>query len=1197
MASNGDHVQNSVVRYDGPHSDTVHVEVQSPAKNRAKGERPGPRDQQRRGTLVLFERASAGSWWNPKFDSRVLEKGVQRYYFPYIRRRFQYALLFVLLASIAWAAFFGSMRQTPNWLYFVAGAVALAVLVVLMLLFTLLAVYQRHVQLTSLVLAVVLCGLLLASFLVEKSDISLVGSFAGSLEVLLLFYTFVPMPLYVCAPLGGLYSVLYECLVAYRNDVMNDAVFIGSKVALHLSLHLLGIHIFVLTQVRYRSNFWKVVQCVRARRDLRAEKQNLDNMIHSLMPKSVADQVMTSRTDKGRGGEEGGGGGGGGAGEPPGGDGRKKRSASTRHKGEIIFRSFNMNMMTDVSILFADIVGFTKMSSNKTAEHLVGLLNDLFGRFDALCTEAKCEKISTLGDCYYCVAGCPEPQPDHAECCVKMGLGMIRAIKEFDEDNHESVNMRVGVHTGTVLCGIVGTRRFKFDVWSNDVTLANIMESTGRPGKVHISEASYEQLHDKYLVEPGEDVEDLRSNKKLTERYDPAQSSFTIKHVQEDRTIKTYFITGIKPGAIDADGPAANSLIISLDIPETAEEPEEETSGNGAASVDPAQQENSVNGMSRATLLPGKRSSSCLEGTENDRLDDKDDHLDTSTVPFNEAWNNNNQMLPCDQLDQQMMDHLNKDTDLMQFSYRLPINRLTLFFNSSRLERDYRTHYFDSQEESVVASPRWQSLIEVFLSIVLLILLAVSAYAVFGVSVAFTLLFAVFLLMEVVVLVGILLDIKLGFLKSMWYREDRVSWGSLKKVWSRDEEDEQPRNVTWWKLHNFVGIVMATLPSTMVYANLTCDLVRQDDRQVLSFCFCLFVAMLSFCNFSMSCSMVKSFVACLVGLVLLVLLNIPFCDQVMDPTTATQNTTVAPLVSAMTTAATNSTTPSAPSTCRYLFSGEELRFEMILSVILILLLYCFLNRAFEISNRLSFHGSAQADKDTCSMQESKEQADWLLHNIIPVHVSDVVKSTHKYSKNHKDVGVIFATIINFNEFYDEGFKGGREYLRVLNELVSDYEDLLDRKCFKDVEKIKTISSSFMAASGLNEASRNANKHPNAHLFALMDFAVELQNAVTRFNESILNFNFVLNIGYNFGEVTAGVIGTTKLLYDIWGDTVNIASRMYSTGEPDHIQVPESTLSKLGEMFEFEYRGEIYVKGKGDMKTYLYKCKRPGAEWE
>lgn len=81
---------------------------------------------------------------------------------------------------------------------------------------------------------------------------------------------------------------------------------------------------------------------------------------------------------------------------------------------------------------------------------------------------------------------------------------MIEAIKQFDIERREGVNMRVGVHTGTVLCGIVGTKRFKFDVWSNDVTLANKLESTGKPGRVHLSEKTLNFLNDRYLTEEGD---------------------------------------------------------------------------------------------------------------------------------------------------------------------------------------------------------------------------------------------------------------------------------------------------------------------------------------------------------------------------------------------------------------------------------------------------------------------------------------------------------------------------------------------------------------------------------------------------------------------------------------------------------------------------------------------------------------------
>ena len=482
----------TAVRYNSSGKDHVRVSiVEAGSDGDSPHESILPRNSNQ---VILFERAS-GSWWNPKFDSNILEKEQWENYFPQTRRRFQYALYIILVACIAWCIFFGA-TQYENWMEFLFGALGLLVIIALAIGFTHTRYYKKYYLITSIVISIFLCGGILAQFSFKKSYVSSVGTFTASIEILIMMYTVIPMPLFVAIGLGATHSILYEILTAVRIENMQDPIFIAGKILLHLCIHIMGIHIFIMSQVGQRSTFWKIGQSVMAQRDLQMEQKIKEQMIHSLMPPSVAEEIMNTQGDATEQNES---------------SRTQKRNSRAKKtdKGEIIFRPFNMSTMDSVSILFADIVGFTKMSSNKTAAHLVGLLNDLFGRFDTLCNDSGCEKISTLGDCYYCVSGCPKPRSDHAKCCVEMGLGMIKAIKEFDRDNNESVNMRVGVHTGTVLCGIVGTQRFKFDVWSNDVTLANTMESSGLPGKVHISDASLEFLDNEYTVEQGPDVQGM----------------------------------------------------------------------------------------------------------------------------------------------------------------------------------------------------------------------------------------------------------------------------------------------------------------------------------------------------------------------------------------------------------------------------------------------------------------------------------------------------------------------------------------------------------------------------------------------------------------------------------------------------------------------------------------------------------------
>ena len=124
-------------------------------------------------------------------------------------------------------------------------------------------------------------------------------------------------------------------------------------------------------------------------------------------------------------------------------------------------------------------------------------------------------------------------------------------------------------------------------------------------------------------------------------------------------------------------------------------------------------------------------------------------------------------------------------------------------------------------------------------------------------------------------------------------------------------------------------------------------------------------------------------------------------------------------------------------------------------------------------------------------------------------MAESLKRSAHYSENHREVGIIFASIVNFNELYDESYMGGKEYLRVLNELISDFDEILARTEFHNVEKIKTIGSTLMAASGMNPYIREGNTHKYQHIHELVEFSLELLRVVNDFNQSLLEFDLVL----------------------------------------------------------------------------------------
>jgi class 3 adenylate cyclase len=209
------------------------------------------------------------------------------------------------------------------------------------------------------------------------------------------------------------------------------------------------------------------------------------------------------------------------------------------------------------------------------------------------------------------------------------------------------------------------------------------------------------------------------------------------------------------------------------------------------------------------------------------------------------------------------------------------------------------------------------------------------------------------------------------------------------------------------------------------------------------------------------------------------------------------------------------------------------------------------------------------------------QSESLLLNVLPKSIAERLKrEPGVIAESHPAVTVLFADVVDFTPFAER--TQPERVVGVLDEIFSEFDRLAERH---GLEKIKTIGDAYMVASGLPEPRPD-------HAEAMAEMALDMQASVAEL-AGPLDIDLALRIGLHSGPVTAGVIGRHKFIYDLWGDTVNTASRMESHGIPGRIQVSEATYRILCDRYEFEARGEIEVKGKGPMAAYLLTGRRPG----
>ncbi|XP_028253278.1 adenylate cyclase type 8 isoform X2 [Parambassis ranga] len=870
-------------------------------------------------------------------------------------------------------------------------------------------------------------------------------------------YTLLPLPLLWAICAGSITSVLHLLveIVRYYNDaVLLRKVF--AKGLLYLGMNTAGLFIHYLTDHAQRQVFLETRRCIEGRLKLEQENQRQERLVLSILPRFVALEMIADM------------------------------STLEDEVNPQEFHKIYIHQYKDVSILFADIKGFTLLSMNLLAQDLVRILNELFGRFDRLAEEHHCLRIKLLGDCYYCVSGVPEPQRAHARYCVEMGLAMINAIRFVRKQLNFDMDMRIGIHSGSVLCGVLGLQKWQFDVWSWDVGIANMLEAGGIPGRIHISRATLDCLEGTYKTEEG---------------HGRDRNEFLRKH-----NIDTFLICAQeeRKKAGDTVPPKVQKTIQTWtpDIP----------LGNpiDMNSILASFTNGSLPNIWHSTSKEiNKRIKRAIEVRSSERM------------------------------------------------HKEHITPLTLVFKDTHIENKFSQMRDEMFNSNLVCS-----------FIMLLFLMAAQALIPAPRLFPAILQFSVFLLTYMLLLLVALAE------------EFKWTPTCLQQFCCWIHENNSARNL----LTLTAIIINFGLASTDIA---WCILTNTGEPEMMDKTH-TGSRLLTVCTYPeiFVLSGVIAMVTCAVFLRLNSLLKLAVLLLAMA------------LYSYLIHLAFLTLTRHDMQHRSHYIRRKGI---CILLMAMFMVAVFYNGRQWEATARLDFLWRLQAQQEVEDMGELREHNESLLHNILPLHVARhfLDRSKHDeelYSQSYDEVGVMFASIAGFNEYFEhkEIKHEGVDCLRLLNEIIAGFDELLEESYFHYVEKIKTIGSCYMAASGLAPDRQGSLDEWN-HLSELVLFALAMQETLKEINRHSAQ-NFELRVGIAHGPVVAGVIGATKPQYDIWGSTVNLASRMDSTGVSGRIQVPEATRRILADWgFVLELRGEIFVKGvsecQGKVRTYFISTMR------
>ncbi|XP_014603686.1 PREDICTED: adenylate cyclase type 2-like isoform X4 [Polistes canadensis] len=875
-----------------------------------------------------------------------------------------------------------------------------------------------------------------------------------------------------------------------------------------------------MNEVVIRRSFLDRRKCVETTLKLNYEKDQEEQLTRSILPQHIAAKIKKEFRDIFKFMEE-----------------HKKPPPKGRPRNDLCVETHN-----NVSILYADVVNFSGLTLSLPVRKLVETLNDLFGSFDEASERHNVLRIKFLGDCYYCVSGVPTPNSQHAKNCVDLGLDMIKIIKEVRtrvrRESGVDVNMRIGVHSGNIISGILGANKWQYDVWSRDVVIANKMEQTGKPGKVHVTQQTLDLI----------DATD----------YDCVPVETLNDEVLNKYGIRSYLITPVAP--------------------------------------EPSLMQNSENTLT--VITPDTSASSCK-------------HYVKFLTPARPSVSSSARR----RLTSPSSDH----ADVFAGSYR----RRTHFMDSCLRDYHLMLKAADAEMEDAIKQmplskwdkrvsrqwTRWEHINPIFLNYKqwnweIPFLREPDPLFKFFIACAVFVLFFMGLisLVPAITLSEWHTGTAIGYTIAMLFLLILIPLTWMHFAWNRykDPHDEgnvpNPRNklisflyqtsvkVVWSALLRIILYLVITIMLAacamfdMIFECQNVDLLSSDN--VTSSIAQVGAAKLECIStpwqMTETCSLaiLTSFLFLRVHYVLKLLIGI------IVVTFYAWNVWVYR----------NNIFQSGETWNPYL----EPRVAHILSVVFLTLSLHLIDRQAEYLSRLDYQWKRQLTLEQDEAFHTRNANKLLLRNILPEHVADFylnmdrTEGNEPYHRAHRNVAVMFASLTDLS--IDES-----NILIDLNDIICKFDKLLFEPYYVGrIEKIKIAGTTYMAACGL-EASRRDSMHSleseenssNNVVKVMAEFAAQMMVVLDRINAESNSKPYRLRIGISHGEVSAGVVGAQKPLYDIWGDAVNMASRMDTTGLPGKIQVTAETANVLEQQgVKCHLRGETWVKPKGYVTTYF-----------